>query len=81
MPPGGSTAVFVSGGSEHAHAALAEAEVGGVTHLVDLAAHGAVVCQLHQGVAHHDVVVLVSAHEAAQHHLAGQCVKILFYNY
>ena len=54
------------------HAAFPEAQVSGIAHLIDLAAHGAVVRQLDQGIAHHHMIVLVRAHEAAQHHLAGQ---------
>ena len=54
------------------HATLAEGEVRRVAHAVYPAAHRAVIRQLHQRVAHHHMIVLVCAHEARQHHLAGQ---------
>ena len=61
---------------QHVYATFAEAEIGGVSHLIDLAAHRAVIRQLYQSVAYHDVVILVSAHEAAQHYLARQSALV-----
>ena len=52
---------------QHMHAALAEGQIGRVAHSEYAAADGAVIGQLDQRIAHHDVVVLIRAHEAGQH--------------
>lgn len=54
------------------HVLLAKLDVGLVADLEDLVVLGVEVSDLDEGVANHDLVVLVVAHEAGQRDLAGQ---------
>ena len=47
-----------------------------LAHLIDALTLGVGIGQLHQRVAHHDVIVLIAAHEAADHDLAGQAARV-----
>ena len=61
---------------QHMDRRRVEDQTAGVAHLINVLVLGVVLLELDEGVAHHDVVVLVGAHEAAQHHLAGQAARV-----
>ena len=53
-----------------------EDQVAGVADLIDFLVLGVMLLELDESLADHDVVVLVGAHEAAQHHLAGHAARV-----
>ena len=57
---------------QHVHRVRIEAQAALLADGVNALVLGVILRQLHERVADHDVIVLVGAHEAAEHHAAGQ---------